>query len=409
MVIKDGSCFIKYKQPLESINSVLGKLYAVSDVKVSFKDFSDNLLKIRYVIKYSFHKENKTEDVGVIELDYTNYSNSNKMVLAQFIPYIPYPSDNPLYEIKADYKNNTNITGPHKGLDIITMNLLNIETDKTSISSSSDWPVFRVIPTANITNAYKLMVEGKPIFNDWFNRFKIFFYYSGITFMTVGYGDITPITTATRTWAIIESFFGVVLIGLFSASFFGYIVNLFSRPWKELEKYLGDKDNWTKSTDPQAGIDMLYYIPNPDFKIMEGVSTSNFDVPWTKIYPNSQGQATDFWVKYKDTVLYNFRFIYCDGGAGLTILPDKRVKYYDGQMALPSKSYFFLDINDLKYKLNKLVQDKYGSTLTFQFNEFKSIEGAEKEIEESFKAPSDHLTCFELQSAGSSYTLINRK
>lgn len=43
------------------------------------------------------------------------------------------------------------------------------------------------------------------------------FYYSGITMLTVGYGDIVPITDATRILSIIQAVLGVCLLAAFTA------------------------------------------------------------------------------------------------------------------------------------------------------------------------------------------------
>ena len=41
------------------------------------------------------------------------------------------------------------------------------------------------------------------------------FYFSAVTITTLGYGDIVPITTMSRTLVAFESIIGIVLIGLF--------------------------------------------------------------------------------------------------------------------------------------------------------------------------------------------------
>ena len=42
-------------------------------------------------------------------------------------------------------------------------------------------------------------------------------YVSGITFFTVGYGDIVPVTSVTKIAVIIEAFFGVGMMSAFLA------------------------------------------------------------------------------------------------------------------------------------------------------------------------------------------------
>jgi len=53
-----------------------------------------------------------------------------------------------------------------------------------------------------------------------------FFYYSAITFATVGYGDITPIGTAARIVASAEAIFSMILNTLFIAILLLFISNL---------------------------------------------------------------------------------------------------------------------------------------------------------------------------------------
>lgn len=407
LVVSGDVCNFKYKQPLMTSNSAFGNLYSVKKVSITFKKFENKKLELRYMFKYDFHKDDKKKDIGIIQLDFEHYGNIQKTILLRVVPYFPYPEGNPLYEIEAKNKIKTMMGGPYKGLDILTLNFLNLQTDRTNVTSSKDWTVFNVIPSTNILKAYKLLHEGKPVLSKFKSRFWIFLYYSGITFMTVGYGDITPITTSMRSLAILESFLGVIFLGLFSGSFFAYIVNLFSRPWKEFEKYLLDKENWNKSRDPQTGVEMLYYIPKPDFKIIEGTGSDQFDEPWTKIYPDPQGRSSDLWVKYKDTILYNFRFVYCDGGRGVTILPNKKVMSPNSSITPPFKSYFYLIKDSFEYKLNSLVKSKYFSDLVFQFNEFKSEKEAESEITKSFNNQNEHLICFEFIQAGTQENLIN--
>jgi len=65
-----------------------------------------------------------------------------------------------------------------------------------------------------------------------------FFYYSLITFATVGYGDITPLTNAARALAVAEALIGMTINVVFIAILFVYISNFqeIVRKEKELEK-----------------------------------------------------------------------------------------------------------------------------------------------------------------------------
>jgi len=53
--------------------------------------------------------------------------------------------------------------------------------------------------------------------NDWVTQYVIAYYWSIVTMITVGYGDITPKSDTTRIFTI--------FIMIFSSGMFGYIMN----------------------------------------------------------------------------------------------------------------------------------------------------------------------------------------
>jgi len=152
---------------------------------------------------------------------------------------------------------------------------------------------------------------------------------------------------------------------------------------------------------------MYYYIPKPDFKIIEGGDSQDFQEPWVEVYPDDKGRAFDYSVKYKDTTLYNFRFILCDGGCGISILPNQKVKYEGDGHQLPFNRYYYIVKDSFQDKLNNLIQSKHFSSLTYQINYFKSEKEAEKEIEKSFSSEAETLICFRIEQKGGNYQLIN--
>jgi hypothetical protein len=224
--------------------------------------------------------------------------------------------------------------------------------------------------------------------------------------MTVGYGDITPITNFSRILTVFEAFLGVVCLGMFSASFFAYVVNVFSHPWKLLGSYMNELQSWTKSTN-ELGEEVIYYIPNPDFSIVPSNTSDTFSEPWSDDFPDPNATKSTFNVKYKNTVLYNFIFVFCDGGRGVSVLPDQKVEY-DSPGQHKMSRYFYLIKGSFKYKLNRLVQHHYHSELIFQINVFYSQEEAEKKIPVSFKNGLPKLTHFRWDGTGT-HKLVNPK
>ncbi|MCF7836994.1 potassium channel family protein [Candidatus Gracilibacteria bacterium] len=61
------------------------------------------------------------------------------------------------------------------------------------------------------------LVSPTSMFADYVNRsgFFDYFYFSTVTFTTLGYGDITPITIAEKLIAGIEVLLGFTMLGIF--------------------------------------------------------------------------------------------------------------------------------------------------------------------------------------------------
>ncbi|EPZ52383.1 ion channel [Bacteriovorax sp. BAL6_X] len=384
--------------------------YVIEEISISYNRFEENILKLSYSVNYSQHTNEKKEDSGVLEFRFENYNKDHieRYILFKAVPHVSYPKGNPLFKIEPKNGSQTQVAGPHKALDFLSLGVMNIKKTGGSITSGKDWSYFHLKPSNSLTNIYMSLVEGKPILNKVSNLFPLFIYYSGITFMTVGYGDVTPVTNIARILAVFESFLGIVFMGLLSGSFFAHVVNLFTKPWKQFEKHLTKHDDWTRSEDPETGVESYYYIPNPEFKIIVGNNSVSYNEPWSQNFTDRDSRASTYSLKYKDTILYNFRFVYCDGARGIHIQPEQKVMYEGNAYSLPFNRYYYMIRNSFKDKLNKLIQSKSISELRFQINYFDSEEDALMKIEESFSGNDETLTCYRIEVSGGEYTLINR-
>lgn len=69
--------------------------------------------------------------------------------------------------------------------------------------------IYKVVPNIEI------MTNSNQKFNEWIEVL----YYSGITFLTIGYGDIMPMNDLTSIVCVIEGFVGIFLMSYFTVSF----------------------------------------------------------------------------------------------------------------------------------------------------------------------------------------------
>ena len=80
-------------------------------------------------------------------------------------------------------------------------------------------------------------------------NYPLYFYFSTITFATIGYGDITPISTGARFLVCVEAIVGAIVNVIFIAILFLYISNFqaFARSIKEEQKELETEEKEIQS------------------------------------------------------------------------------------------------------------------------------------------------------------------
>jgi hypothetical protein len=81
--------------------------------------------------------------------------------------------------------------------------------------------------------------------------YPLYFYFSTITFTTIGYGDITPISTGARFLVSVEAIVGTIVNVIFIAILFLYISNFqaFAQSLKEEEKEIKKEEKEIRSIE----------------------------------------------------------------------------------------------------------------------------------------------------------------
>lgn len=92
----------------------------------------------------------------------------------------------------------------------------------TSYSTVFSAMIFAILSYSGLYYLFGLDVTVIDFISDsssYLEKMFGYIYYSGITFFTVGYGEITPNSTLTAAIAVIESFTGVFLMSYFVVAF----------------------------------------------------------------------------------------------------------------------------------------------------------------------------------------------
>ena len=73
----------------------------------------------------------------------------------------------------------------------------------------------------NFAFAYHFLPRGSLFNGEHLSTFREAFYFSGVTLATLGYGDVYPIQTISRTLALYEVFAGILIIAVAIATYAG--------------------------------------------------------------------------------------------------------------------------------------------------------------------------------------------
>lgn len=128
---------------------------------------------------------------------------------------------------------------------------------------------------------------------------------------------------------------------------------------EQFENFI-EKGNWNKEFINNEEI--WIYQENNLFQIVKSDESKDFSESWTRKYPDKDGSGKyAVYLKYGETIVKEFIFVYMDGGRINVPLPEIKIEN--------EKRIFFWKRNSIDFKIGKLI----GS-----FYIYKNLEGIAK-------------------------------
>ena len=222
-VIKERSCNFKYKANYHTTMGRRKIIHTTSSIHLQFMGYENGKIKISYLFNYSYHSAAKKRDSGIIELDTSFISDDDGEVFIRAIPYASY-LNKPILQIREQNPEHFGKSeNPNKILHLLTAGILNLETGG-SATFGRDWSYHEIISDSTyIKDLKKYYDNGVPSFKSLRERLSFFIYFSGISLLTVGFGDVSPASVGMQLLVVFEAVLGVLNFGLLSASFYQFL------------------------------------------------------------------------------------------------------------------------------------------------------------------------------------------
>ncbi len=222
VTIGEDFCNFSYPRPIKHQTGLNKNLYNISGIKINYHGYKDQKITLKYLIQYQYHRLSKNEDIGFLEFDLQFLNHENDKVFLRAIPFTGLYNQ-PLKEIT---KISFDIINPEKNveksLDFFVLGVFTFNQE----ASAGYWkevPIHSISKTGIFLKLKNFFTFGTPVFESEWDKRKYFLYFSGITFLTVGFGDMVPVTSTMQIFSVLEAALGIMMLGLLSASFFSLI------------------------------------------------------------------------------------------------------------------------------------------------------------------------------------------